>query len=402
MFRPFHPVGARRDRTRAGLTWALALLCLCVLTLRPASAAPADRLDINATIHVTVAGEPDVSGDYLVDSQGNITMLYVNEVHVGGLTIEQTRKEITKELSKFIKNPQVLVRLVSPGGIIVDIHGAVITQGERVVRSDTRLDDFLQAAGTTLDADLTQIKIVHGRPNQAHTTDTINYLAYLNDKDAAGNPLLHDSDVISVPKKNIPIQINVRGQVIHPGRSDVAGTTTVYDALQAAGGLTESADRKNIYVEHANSTDKVPFDYQAASEKPGNTDVNPILIDGDTIIIDALPAPSVYTITGGVVRPSEYPLTMRTSLADALGKAGGAQEYAHLNETQIIRTDQVTGKAQVLKIKAQDPNVQASTFIQPGDNISIPPGQPKQKIDALTLLSIAVSIATLISVFRRR
>ncbi len=61
----------------AALAWLVLLLGLA-LTLRPALAQTADTIDVNAVLHVTVAGEPDLSGDYRVDTDGNIQMLYVN------------------------------------------------------------------------------------------------------------------------------------------------------------------------------------------------------------------------------------------------------------------------------------------------------------------------------------
>jgi len=45
-----------------------------------------------------------------------------------------------------------------------------------------------------------------------------------------------------------------------------------------------------------------------------------------------------------------------------------------------------------VKLDASDPNVQGNTIIQPGDNINIPQGSPRTKIDALTGLGVLISI----------
>ena len=389
-----------RNRMARASAVAAFLFCAGMLWSRTVQAEPADVINTNATIHVTVADEPDVSGDFMVDSTGNITMLYVNQIAVRGLTVPQASRKIATALSKYIKNPQVLVRIVNVGGIFVDVTGSVTAPGSRVVRADSTLDDVLQQLNPAVDADLSHVTITHGKPNSVHTTDTINYLSYLNSKDPAGNPHLQDYDVVNVPRKEIPISISVRGQVLKPGRADAPSNTTVFDAIQIAGGLTDSANRKSIYLQRADSTVHIPFDLKTASEQPGDISVNPVLRDGDSVVVDALPAPSVYTLTGGVLRPSEYPLTERTSLADAVGRAGGFAAYAKENDTQIIRTDPLTGKSQIIKVKAGNPSILASTFVQPGDNISIPQGSPGR--DTLTLVSTLLGIATAIYVLGTR
>ncbi len=83
-------------RPAARLRAAFLLTCLlaCGLGFLPAAQAqtpPAQSgvIDANAKLHVTVANEAQLTGDYTVDPQGDITMLYINQVHVQGLTPAQ-------------------------------------------------------------------------------------------------------------------------------------------------------------------------------------------------------------------------------------------------------------------------------------------------------------------------
>lgn len=392
---------APRRSVRALAAW-LVLLCLTTLLMRSASA-QGQTLDAGAKIHVTVAGETDVSGDYTVDSAGNIQMLYVNQVHVGGLTTAQAASLLASKqrLGKYIKNPQVVVTLLSAGGISVEVTGDVETQGPRLIRSDARLNDVLQQAVPALDADLGKVQITHGGPGDlAHPQDTVNYLGFLNTQEAAGNPPLQNNDVVFVPRKeSVAIQVVVRGQVGKPGRATVPAKTTVYDAIQAAGGLLIDADRKGIAVQHANATDQVAFDYDTALRQLDNPQINPVLLDGDIVIVNAAPISNVYTITGAVRNPSEYPLpNSPTTLADAIGRAGGLSDRPKLKEATIIRKVG-KGGAQTMKLDISDPGKQASIVIQPGDNINIPQGTPGRSIDPLSALGILVS---LFGIFGRR
>jgi protein involved in polysaccharide export with SLBB domain len=371
----------------------LLVVLLSLSGVRPASAQTADTLEPNATIHVTVADEPDLSGDQTVDSNGNITMLYVNTVHVGGLTVEEARDTITAALAKYIKSPQVLVTLVSQGGILVEVDGAVQSQGPRVVRADTHLYDVLSQAQPNPDANLGRIQIVHGLPNEAHTTDVYNYLSYLQDKDAAGNPLLLNGDVITVFQKQVAITVTMRGSIVKPGQLSVSNTTTVLDAIQAAGGLTADANRDAVQVQHQGDVNGTPFNYDAAGQTPGDTTVNPTLQDGDTIIVDALETTPMFTIAGAVLRPAAYPLTPNETLADAIGIAGGAAQGAKLSKTTIVRKDPVTDKTTILDINAKDLTVQADTRLQTGDNITVPAGGPAPApMNGITTIATVVGI----------
>lgn len=392
-------------QTRAGRLLAAWLVLLCLTALvstRAASAQTAQTLDAGAKIHVTVAGETDVSGDYTVDTAGNIQMLYVNQVHVAGLTTAQASSLLAskRQLGKYIKNPQVVVTLLSAGGINVEVTGAVATQGPRLVRSDARLNDVLQQAGPSLDADLGKVQITHGGPGEtAHPQDTVNYSAFLNSQDSAGNPILRNNDVVFVPRKETqPINVSVRGQVAKPGRAVVPAKTTVYDAIQAAGGLLVDADRKGIAVQHANTTDQIAFDYDLALRQLDNAQTNPVLQDGDAVIVNAAPISNVYAITGAVRNPSEYPLpNTATSLEDAIGRAGGLSDRPKLKELTITRKVG-KGGAETIKRDFSNPTDRARFAVLPGDSIYIPQGSPSRTIDPLTAISVLVGI---FSVFRR-
>ena len=68
--------------------------------------APGDR------ITVTVFGQADLSGDFLIDGAGEIQMPLLGAVHVGQSTIEECRQRLTERLAAgFIKNPNVSVRV---------------------------------------------------------------------------------------------------------------------------------------------------------------------------------------------------------------------------------------------------------------------------------------------------
>jgi len=388
---------------RAVFFWAVLLLFCAALcpVLAQNKSSSSTVIDANAKVHVTVADEAQLTGDYVVDSDGNITMLYINQVHVQGLTPAQAAAVIrgvpasgTRKatgLTQFYVSPQVIVSIADAGGIDVNVTGLVTAPRHYVLKSDARLNDVLQQAVPALNADLSKISLTRG-----DVTKTVNYRSYLDDKAEAGNPTLHNGDVINISSHDpLPISINIQGQVGKPGRFQLPAGTAAYAALQAAGGPTLLANTKSIVIKHFGSTDQIPFDFVGAGQALADATTNPILLDGDTIIVPAAPISSSYTLTGpGIRNPSEYALPDGTpiSLASAIGKAGGLTDRAKINQISIIRTNPATRATQTIKLDASTPAVQGSYLVQPGDNITIDQGSQPSHIDPISLIGIAVAI----------
>ena len=103
-------------RPRASLNAALLLLFLtlgCPTTSaesgRTAEAyrfAPGDRITIN------VYGHTDLSGDFLVDGAGSVSLPLVGAISIGGLTVQESEQEIVRRLSNgYVRQPAVSVRI---------------------------------------------------------------------------------------------------------------------------------------------------------------------------------------------------------------------------------------------------------------------------------------------------
>lgn len=386
-------------RTATRLWAALTLFWAVALAVH---AQTGNLIDTNAKVHVVVAGVAELTGDYTVDPDGNITLLYINQVHVQGLTPTQAATLIKGSpasggrkatgLTQYYVNPQVVVTVTDPGGIGVDITGLVSSPRHYVVRSDAHLNDVLQLAVPALNADLSKVTITHtGSQNK----DTVDYRSFLDNQTAAGNPALHEGDVINIASREPqPIFVNVQGQVGKPGRFEVPAASTAYSALQAAGGPTTAADTSGIVLKHfgAGPAENTPFSYEKAGQTPTDPIVNPVLQDGDTIIVPAAPITQSYTLTGaGVRNPAEYPLPdgRPITLAAAIGKAGGLADRAKIDQVQIIRAGTTT---QTIKLNATDPKVQGSYLVQAGDNITINQGSAPTHVDPLQFIGIAIAI----------
>src|SRR5438105_15454414 len=77
---------------------------------------------------------------------------------------------------------------------------------------------------------------------------------------------VQNPDVSVVVREIRSLKISVLGQVKTPGRYDLNGPATVFDALALAGGLTEFAARRKITILRSNGSamQHVYFDFEAA------------------------------------------------------------------------------------------------------------------------------------------
>lgn len=117
---------------------------------------------------------------------------------------------------------------------------------------------------------------------------------------AAGlTPLKLEQDIasklqsfISEPEVTVIVQqinsqkFNILGMVTRPGSYSLTNSSTVLDAIAAAGGFRDFAKEKSIYIlrQNANGTERMPFNYKDVI-KGKNVSQNIKLQPNDTIVV---------------------------------------------------------------------------------------------------------------------
>ncbi len=226
-----------------------------------------------------------------------------------------------------------------------------------------------------------------------------------------------------------PLTINLAGEVTKPGSYPIALTQqgqgnsqfpTLTAALQLAGGITQSADVRQVQirrVQRGRADQTITVDLWKFLQS-GDRQQDLTLRDGDTIVVPtattiniaeapqiaassfaALPQPINIAVVGEVYRPGSYTVnsTTRTGAAGvpgitdqfnnpqesasfptvtkAIQIAGGIKPLADIRRIQIRRTTR-TGAEQTIEVDLlkliQEGDAQQDTILQAGDTISIP------------------------------
>ncbi|MEP6923660.1 MAG: polysaccharide biosynthesis/export family protein [Pyrinomonadaceae bacterium] len=260
---------------------AILIFCACSLTSAAAQNDPAMvKTDTNVSlvqdtrgyllgigdeIEVKVLGEPDFGGNFTVDEDGKIQLPFVNTpVSVTCHTDRELRTDITTLLKKYLRDPQVNVRVTEkrsrPPAMI---YGEVKAPQQFDMRRSVKLLELLSYTGGTTEQASGLVEIIHTKQLQcAEPGETVNSLTASNDplkipsqiyrlsdiRDGKtdANPIVRPGDIITVLSA---APVYIIGEVRAPNKYTIPERgLTLTDAVAMAYGLNERAKKKEIRV----------------------------------------------------------------------------------------------------------------------------------------------------------
>lgn len=154
----------------------------------------------NDVVQIDVQGQPDFSGTYVINYDGTIQYGFVGDVKSDGLTKEELAAKLTEELKKYVREPSVMVSIVSFNSKAIYILGEVSSPGKYALRGDTiPIRDALIASGLfTNSAALGRVHIIKADPE--HPTDRVLNLDRVFYKGQMKNNIdLVNGDIVVVP-----------------------------------------------------------------------------------------------------------------------------------------------------------------------------------------------------------
>ncbi|MGE5644582.1 MAG: polysaccharide biosynthesis/export family protein [Acidobacteriota bacterium] len=146
-------------------------------------------------IYVRVWREPDLSGTLAVRPDGKITMPLINEVKASGMTPVQLSAAITKGLSEYINNPQVMVAVQAVRSKRYFMSGEIFRPGAYPLASRVTVFDAITMAGGFREfANRKKITIVRGTKRMK-----FNWKEVVKGKNLQQNIYLENGDHVIVP-----------------------------------------------------------------------------------------------------------------------------------------------------------------------------------------------------------
>jgi polysaccharide biosynthesis/export protein len=236
-------------------------------------------------INVTVLEQPELSGKFTVQPDGNCTFPLVGRMPTAGLTLREFEAQLTKRLVNdgFVRNPQVTASLDQFRGRRVFIFGGVGSPGTYALSDDMTLIEALAKAGYNAASEAVIVRSPGAKgpvmPDQARDGEVIRVNLREFEKDVEGgklarNVVLQDNDTIFVPRTD-RTRVFVSGEVRNPGAYSIPEGTTVLQAITLAGGITERASTGRIKISRLVN----------GKQKSIKASLGDIVQPGDTIIV---------------------------------------------------------------------------------------------------------------------
>ncbi|NIE88046.1 exopolysaccharide biosynthesis protein [Burkholderia sp. Cy-647] len=190
-------------------------------------------------------GQADPYGQ-TVGADGTIYFPFVGRIRVAGRTAQDVRDELAAKLARYVKNPQIDLRVLSYRSQKVQVTGEVKTPGPLAI-TDVPLrlvDAITRSGGTTAEADLQRVRLT--RDGKFYVLDAN---AMLDRGEAKENVMLQPGDVVNVPDRS-DSRVFIMGEVKQPVTVPMLkGKLTIADAITAGGGILDTdANPRQVYV----------------------------------------------------------------------------------------------------------------------------------------------------------
>lgn len=294
---------------------------------------PNYRVAANDEVIIDVYGYSEVQHRLKVTPEGYVRIPYLGPVYVNGLTMEEARTRITKQLSTIyggIKtgNTFVQVSLGNIRSIRVLLIGEIERPGTYSLPSLATVANALYVSGGPGEnGSFRNIQVIRN----GQTVTTFDLYDFISRGDLTNNIVLQDQDIIKVnPYKT---RVELLGEVKRPAIFEARENESLQQILDYAGGYTDKAYREIIRANRVNNRQREVVNVPAA--QVGSFQLR----SGDQFFIDSILTrfTNRVTISGAVFHPGDYALDGGMTVGDLIHKADGIKEEAALARGVIRR-----------------------------------------------------------------
>jgi polysaccharide export outer membrane protein len=208
----------------------------------------------------------------------------------------------------------------------------------------------------------------------------------------AGAGLYNDPQVSIFQKESAAQGIAVMGEVQRPGIYHLSANRTLFQAISAAGGTTQTAGRTAVIThrEQPNHPETVPLAYDGEHFSESNVRIQP----GDTIVVARA---GVVYVVGEVTRPTGIVMQSPSlSVLQAVAMAEGTKSTAALDKAKLIRKtpggqqEIPLSMKKILAAKAPDEQLQAGDIVFVPSSVAKTAG--KRTLDAIVQAAVGIAV----------
>ncbi|MFA0887649.1 MAG: SLBB domain-containing protein [Synergistales bacterium] len=268
-----------------------------------------------------------------VDRSGQVAIPTVGTLGVAGLTFDQLKGALRRELEKYYAGFEMNVTMGALRSIKVYVTGSAKKPGAYTVSAlSTLVNALLSCGGPGDTGTLRAIQVKRG----GKTVAVFDMYDFLMKGDKTKDIRLQPEDVIHIGRSG-PLAA-ITGNVRVPAIYELKTETRISELLEMAGGLTHTGymGRVQVYRVSANEYRSIlEGDLMDLSTKPGKDFA---LADGDFVrVFSVVEKRNVMTVSGPVAKPGPYGVEPgRTTVRDVIMRAGGLL-YNAADQGEITR-----------------------------------------------------------------
>lgn len=275
-------------------------------------------LDFGDILDIQLIGQKDLEEQLQIKRDGSINLPDVGKIKLAGLSLNEASLLIKAKVREAFVGTETFVSLFNVRDINVLVSGNAYKAGIYTISGNSNMLHALAVAGGINEyGSYREINLIRNKEVVA----TLDMYDVLITGEYDNNIQLNSGDVIFVkPIKKI---VSVDGAVKIPARYELNENQNLSEALAYAGGLTNLADERNIFLDRI-------LDGQVKSLPISNfKQFDDILAeDADKIFIRKYSLRSI-NIEGAVLRPGRYLVSEGESINDIIDKSGGYTENAY-------------------------------------------------------------------------
>jgi protein involved in polysaccharide export with SLBB domain len=319
-------------------------------------------------LQVSVYGVQEYNASLVVSEEGKLSIQYVGQLAVSGMTIEAATQKIKNAIAgvySTVKSgqSQVSVTLSRIRTIKITVVGGKQPGNYSVSSLATVYNALHLAGGPGKNGSYRNIELI--RNNKWYKN--IDLYSFLINGDQSDNVGLKDNDVIRIPAYSQ--RVTIEGEVKRPGIFEMKKGETFADLLSFASGFNEVAYTASVNVVQKTAKEFKVKDIPSAeftTYKPMSGDVFKV-----TKILNRFE--NRITIAGAVFRPDTYSFYEGMRIADLIGKADGLKEDAYRQRAKIVRLkgDLTSEIVTVDLVKALKGDVNANIVLQKEDVVTV-------------------------------
>lgn len=229
----------------AWLRWCCVLVCVGMLMPLQAAEKNGAQLGAGDVVRVSVYGNPDLSLEAEIASNGKLNVPLLGDVALAGLGFDEAEQLLANkwQAAGVLQKPHVNILIVESRSQMVSVWGEVNRPGQYPLRVDTPLSAMLAQAGGVSAGGAQRVELLrHGKTTEIDLAK----LASGQQQDL----LLEPGDQLHVKRQAM---VYVYGEVARPGSYPLTEGMTVMQSIVVAGGFSSRADEDDIVLQQPGS-----------------------------------------------------------------------------------------------------------------------------------------------------